>query len=49
MTANLENSNLENSGYGTGEGQLSFQSQRRAMPKKIKTTTQLQLFHMLVR
>ena len=29
------------SGHGTGKGQLSFQSQRKAMLKKVQTTTQL--------
>ena len=45
MAANLENSNLENSGHGTGKSQLSFQSQRRAMPKNVQTTAQLHSFH----
>ena len=29
------------SGHKTGNGQFSFQSQRRAMPKNVQTTTQL--------
>ena len=29
------------SGYRTGKGQFSFQSQREAMPKNAQTTTQL--------
>ena len=37
------------SGYRTGKGQFSFQSQRRAMPKNVKTTTQLHSFLMLAR
>ena len=37
------------SGHRTGKGQFSFQSQRRAMPKKFQTTTQLHSFHMLAR
>ena len=37
------------SGHRTGKGQFSFQSQRRAMPKNVQTTTQLQSFHMLAR
>ena len=45
MPANLENS----SGHKTGKSQFSFQSQRRAMPKKVQTTTQLYSFHMLAR
>ena len=31
----------------TGKDQFSFQSQRKAMPKNIKTITQLQSSHML--
>ena len=37
------------SGHRTGKGQFSFQSQRRAMPKNVQTTTQLHSFHMLAR
>ena len=37
------------SGHGTGKDWFSFQSQRRAMPKDIQTTTQVDSFHMLVR
>ena len=33
----------------TGEDQFSFQSQRKAMPKNVQTTTQLHSFHMLAR
>ena len=29
------------SGHRTGKGQLSFQSQREAMPKNVQTTTQI--------
>ena len=29
------------SGHGTGKGQFSFQSQRKAMPKNVQTTAQL--------
>ena len=29
------------SGHRTGKGQFSFQSQRKAMPKNVETTTQL--------
>ena len=29
------------SGYRTGKGQLTFQSQRKVMPKNVQTTTQL--------
>ena len=34
------------SGQGTGKGQFSFQSQRKATPKNVQTTVQ---FHMLAR
>ena len=33
------------SGYRTGKGQFSFQSQRKAMPKNSQTTTQLHSSH----
>ena len=36
------------SGHGTGKGQFSFQSQRKAMPKNAQTTTQLHSSHMPV-
>ena len=36
------------SGHRTGNGQFSFQSQGRAMPKNAQTTTQLHSSHMLV-
>ena len=38
-----------NSGLGTGKGQFSFQSQRKAMPKNAQTTTQLHSSHTLVK
>ena len=38
-----------NSGHRTGKYQLSFQSQRKAMPKNAPTTTQLHSSHMLVK
>ena len=37
------------SGHRTGNGQFSFQSQWKAMPKKVPITTQLHSFHMLSR
>ena len=37
------------SGHRAGKGHFSFQSQRRAMPKNVQTTTQLRSFHMLAR
>ena len=46
MPANLEHSV---SSYRTGKGQLSFQSQRRAMSKNVQTTVQLHSLHRLVR
>ena len=36
------------SGHRTGKGQVSFQSQRKAMPKNAQTTAQLHSSHMLV-
>ena len=38
-----------NSGYRTGKGPFSFQSQRKAMPKNAQATTQLHSSHMLVK
>ena len=37
------------SGHRTGKGQFSFQSQRKATPKNVQTTTQLHSFHMLAK
>ena len=37
------------SGHRTGKGQFSFQSQRKAMPKNVQTTTQLHSSHTLVK
>ena len=37
------------SGYRTGEGQFSFQSQRKAMPKNAQTTAQLHSSHTQVK
>ena len=37
------------SGHRTGKGQFSLQSQRKAMPKNVQTTTQLHSSHMLVK
>ena len=37
------------SGHRTGKGQISFKSQRKAMPKNVQTTAQLHLFHILAR
>ena len=37
------------SGHGTGKGQFSFQSLRKAMAKNAQTTTQLDSFHMLAK
>ena len=36
-------------GHRTGKGQFSFQSQRKAMPKKAQTIAQLHSSHMLVK
>ena len=35
--------------HRTGKGQLSFQFQRKAMPKNAQTTTQLHSSHMLAK
>ena len=37
------------SGHRTGKGQFSFQSQGKAMPKNVQTTTQLHSSHRLAR
>ena len=37
------------SGHRTGKGQFSFQSLRKAMPKKAQTTTQLHSSHTLAK
>ena len=37
------------SGHRTGKGQFSFQSQRKAMPKKVQTTTQFHSYNMLAK
>ena len=37
------------SGHGTGKGQVSFQSQRKAMPKNVQTIAQLYSSHTLVK
>ena len=42
--------NLENSAVATGlEKMFSFQSQRKAMPKNVQTTTQLHSSHALAK
>ena len=45
MPASLENSAV--SFHWTGKDQFSFQSQRKAMPKNVQTTTQLHTSHTL--
>ena len=37
------------SGHRTGKGQFSFQSQRKAMPKNVRTTVQLNSSHTLAK
>jgi len=37
------------SGHRTGNGQFSFQSLRKAMPKNVQTTAQFHLAHTLVK
>ena len=41
-TQHLSKFGTVSSGHGTGKGQFSFQSQRKAMPKNAQTTAQLQ-------
>ena len=40
---------IASSGHRTGKGQFSFQSQRKAMPKNVQTTVQLDSSHMLAK
>ena len=42
MSANLKK---HRSGYRTGKGQFSFQSQRKTMPKNVQTIRQLYSSH----
>ena len=46
MSANLGKCN---SGHRTGKDQFSFQSQRKALPKNVPTTTQLHSSHTLAK
>ena len=48
-TQNVSKFGKLSSGHRTGKDQFSFQSQRRAMPKNVQTTTQLHSFHMLAK
>ena len=41
--------NLENSVVATGLEKFSFHSQRKTMPKNLKTTAQLHSSHMLAK
>ena len=43
---NASKSGKLSNGHGTGKGQFSFQSQRKAMPKNVQPTTQLYSSHM---
>ena len=45
----IENPKVSSSGHRTGKGQLSFQSQRKAMPKNVQTTTELHSSHTLAK
>ena len=38
-----------NSGHRTGKCQFLFQSQRKAIPENVQTTTQLHSFHMIAK
>ena len=48
-TQNVSKFGKLSSGHRTGKDQFSFQSQRRAMPKNVQTTTQLHSSHMLAK
>ena len=37
------------SGHRTGKGQISFQFQRKALPKNVQTTAQLHISHTLAK
>ena len=39
--------NLKNPGHRTGKDQISFQSQRKSMPKNVQTTAELHSSHKL--
>ena len=49
LHSNASKFGILSSGHRTGKGQFSFQSQRRAMPKNVQTTTQLQSSHILAK
>ena len=48
-TQYISNFGKRSSGHGTGKGQFSFQSQRRAMPKNVQTGAQLHSSHILAK
>ena len=48
-TQNVSKFGKLKTGHRTGEGQFSFQSQRKAMPKNAQTTAQLHSSHTLVK
>ena len=48
-TQNVSKLGKLSSGHGTGKGQFSFHSQRKAMPKNAQTTAQLHSLYMLVK
>ena len=48
-SVNASKSGKLSSGYRTGKGQFSFQSQRKAMRKNVQTIAQLHSFHMLAK
>ena len=43
------NHQCDSSGHRTGKGQFPFQSQRKAMPKNVQTTSQLRSSHILAK
>ena len=49
VTQYASNCGKRSSGHGTGKGQFSFQSLRKAMTKNAQTTTQLHSTHMLMK
>ena len=49
LHSNANKSGKLSSGHRTGKGQLSFQFQRKAMPKNAQTTAQLYSSHTLVK
>ena len=49
LTQYVSKFGILSSGHRTEKGQFSFQSQRKAMPKNVQTTTQLHSSHTLAK